>query len=207
MALVAACQPCAAPRARLGGAAPALAQRRSRAAATTTAKPMSSNLVPSRSDARRRRPATRTGCTQRQLRPDPLLPWHEINTGNVARLRPAFVVPDRGDGIDGDGADRRQRRDVPHDFVQPRVRGRRRDRRGVLALQAQDGAGHDLSAAARTTAASRSPATGSTWARSTPSWSRSTPRPARSLWETADRRSRKGLLAKRWRRRSSTARC
>ena len=53
------------------------------------------------------------------------------------------------------------------------------DRQGVLALQAQDGAGHHLSAAARTTAAWPSWATGSTWARSTPSWSRSTPRPAR----------------------------
>ena len=33
-------------------------------------------------------------------------PGNQINASNVAKLKPAFVVPDRRDGVDGDGADR-----------------------------------------------------------------------------------------------------
>ena len=87
-------------------------------------------------------------------------------------------LPDRGAGVDGDRADRRQRRHVRHDVVQPRLRARRaRPARSSGTTSTRWGRSPP-SAAARTTAASRSTATGSTWARSTPSSSRSTPRPA-----------------------------
>ena len=42
--------------------------------------------------------------------------------------------PDRGQGVDGDLADRRQRRDVCHDLVQPRLCAQRADRRAAVAL-------------------------------------------------------------------------
>ena len=115
---------------------------------------------------------------ERQLRPDALLPRQPDQRRQRRQARAEVRVPDRGARVDGDRADRHQRRHVPHDVVQPRLRDRRDDRRGVLALQAQDGADHDRSAAAPTTAASRSKATGSSWARSTRSSSRSTRRPA-----------------------------
>ena len=60
------------------------------------------------------------------------------------KLASGLDLPDRGQGIDGDIADRRERGDVRHDLVQPRLCAQRRDRRGALALQAQDGADHDL---------------------------------------------------------------
>ena len=69
---------------------------------------------------------------------------NQINTGNVKKLRPAFVfqtevlesMETAPIVVDGDH--------VPHHLVQPRLRGRRGDRQGVLALQAQDGADHHL---------------------------------------------------------------
>ena len=61
---------------------------------------------------------------------------------------------------------------------------RRGDRQGVLALQAQDGAGHDLLLRPEQPRRGDHRATRSTWARSTPSWSRSTRRPARCCGST-----------------------
>ena len=52
--------------------------------------------------------------------------------------------PDRCPRVAGDLADRRQRRDVCHHVVRPRLRAQCADRRDVLALQAQYGADHDL---------------------------------------------------------------
>ena len=64
------------------------------------------------------------------------------------RQRPApasgLDFPDRGQGIDGDLADRRERRDVRHDLVQPRLCAQRANRRGAVALQASARADHDL---------------------------------------------------------------
>ena len=53
-------------------------------------------------------------------------------------------LPDRRQGIAGDVADRRRRRHVCDDLVQPCLRARRQDRRAALALQSQDGTDHDL---------------------------------------------------------------
>ena len=71
-------------------------------------------------------------------------PNRQINVGNVRQAASGLDLPDRGQGVDGDSADRRQRRDVRHDLVQPCLRARRPDRRGALALQARDGSDHDL---------------------------------------------------------------
>ena len=133
-------------------------------------------------------------------------PNRQINTVNVAQAAPGLDVPDRGDGLDGDLADRRQRRDVS---------SRRRSTTSTRSMRAPASSSGTTStrwgrsrptAAARTTAAWRSAATGCTWARSTPSWSRSTPRPA--SW-SGKRRSPipSSAIPRRWRRRSSTARC
>ena len=71
-------------------------------------------------------------------------------------LRPAFVFQTEVLESMETVADRRRRRHVPDDVVQPRLRDRRGDRRGILALQAQDGRRSRRSAAGPTTAASRS---------------------------------------------------
>ena len=115
-------------------------------------------------------------------------------------------VPDGGAGVDGDRADRDQRRDVPDHVVQPRLCHRRDDRRRILALQAQARTdrhgvlrqqqprrrgvrrqavhGHDRRQAGRARRQDRQAALG-------------------------DSRSpiRKKATRKRWRRRTSTARC
>ena len=76
---------------------------------------------------------------ERQLRADALLPGRADQRRQRRQAEAGVRVPDRGAGVDGDRADRRRRRDVPDHVVQPRLRDRRGDRRGVLALQAQDG--------------------------------------------------------------------
>ena len=81
---------------------------------------------------------------QRQLRPDALLPRRAHHRRERRAAAAGLRVPDRGGRVDGNRADRGQRRHVPHDRVQPRVCDRRRHRQGVLALQAQDGADHHL---------------------------------------------------------------
>ena len=75
-------------------------------------------------------------------------PGNQINSQQRRQAEARVRLPDRGAGVDGNRADRRQRRDVPDHVVQPRLRDRRGDRRGVLALQAQDGPDHHRAAAA-----------------------------------------------------------
>ena len=74
---------------------------------------------------------------ERQLRPDPVLHGQADQRQERRPAEAGLRLSDRGAGIDGDRADRRQRRHVPDDVVQSRVRDRRQDRRRVLALQAQ----------------------------------------------------------------------
>ena len=133
-------------------------------------------------------------------------PADQINTGNVAQAAARVHLPDRSDGVDGDLADRRQRRDVPHDLLQPRLRDRRDDRQGVLALQAQDGAGHHLLLRPEQPRRGDLPTTCSTWARSTPSWWRSTRRPARCCGRPRSPIPRRAT-PKPWLRSWWTARC
>ena len=64
-------------------------------------------------------------------------PNAQINRGNVGHLHPAWIFSTEVKEFAGDLADHRQRRDVRHHVVQPRLRARRQDRRGDLALQAQ----------------------------------------------------------------------
>ena len=71
-------------------------------------------------------------------------PNGQINRLQREAAASGLDLPDRGQGVDGDLADHRQRRDVCHHLVQPRLCAQRRDRRGVLALQAQHGSDHDL---------------------------------------------------------------
>ena len=61
-------------------------------------------------------------------------PNAQINRGNVAHLHPAWIFSDRGQRVARDVADHRRRRHVRHHVVQPRLRARRQDRRGNLAL-------------------------------------------------------------------------
>ena len=137
--------------------------------------------------AHARRPPTSDGatsCTRTATTRRRATTRHADQHRQCRQAAAGVHLPDRGDGVDGDGADRRRRRDVPDDLVQPRLRARRgRPARSSGTTSTRWGRSRPT-AAARTTAASRSWATGSTWARSTPSWWRSTPRPARSLWET-----------------------
>ena len=81
---------------------------------------------------------------QRQLRPDALLSRQADQHLQRRQASSGLDLPDGGEGVAGDDADRRQRRDVRHDLVQSRLRAQRQDRRAVLALQAQDGSDHDL---------------------------------------------------------------
>ncbi len=81
---------------------------------------------------------------QRQLRADPLLPEQPDQHRQRRPPAPGLDLPDRREGIDGDLADRGQRRDVRHHLVQPPLRARRPHRGRAVALQAEDGTGHDL---------------------------------------------------------------
>ena len=131
-------------------------------------------------------------------------PATQINTANVAKLRPAFqfqtevlesmeTAPIVADGV------MYITTSFNHLYALDAATGKEfwhyKHKMGAVTTFA----------AARTTAASRSWATGSTWARSTPSCSPSTPRPARC---SGRRRSptRKRATRRRWRRSPSTAR-
>ena len=57
---------------------------------------------------------------------------------------PSLDFPDRRQGVDGDLAHRRQRRDVCDHLVQPSLCAERADRRAALVLQAAARADHDL---------------------------------------------------------------
>ena len=115
-------------------------------------------------------------------------------------------VADRGRRVDGNGADRRRRRDVPDHLVQPHLRHRRGDRPGVLALQAQDGSGDDVLLRPEQPRRRDLRRARSSWARSMRAWSRSTPRPA-TCCGTCRSPTPKRATARRWRRRWSTTRC
>ena len=67
-------------------------------------------------------------------------PNRQINVGNVGKLRPAWIFQTEVKESHRNVADRRQWRHVRHDVVQSCLRARCADRRGALALQAQDGA-------------------------------------------------------------------
>ena len=95
--------------------------------------------------------------SQRQLRADPLLRRRaDQRRPTSASCSPAFVFQTAVLESMETAPIVVERRDVPHDLVQPRLRDRRRDRRGVLALQAQAGSDRRPSAAATTIAASPS---------------------------------------------------
>ena len=81
---------------------------------------------------------------QRQLRTDPLLSERPDQSRQRRPSSSRLDFPDRSEGVARDVADRRQRGDVCHHVVQPRLRARRQDRRPDLALQAQARPGHDL---------------------------------------------------------------
>ena len=196
------------PSSRIALAIAGVAAQEVTGGATTTAKPMTGEPVGRHAgDARRRRRRREElAPLERQLRPDALLPRQPDQRRQRRQAEARVRVPDRGAGVDGDRADRRRRRDVPDHVVQSRLRDRRGDRRGVLALQAQARPDRRPSAAATTTAASRSRAASCSWARSTRSSSRSTPRPASCCGKRRSPIPRRATR-KRWRPRSSTARC
>ena len=144
--------------------------------------------------------------SERQLRADALLPRQPDQREQRRQAAAGVRVPDRRAGVDGDRADRRQRRHVPHDVVQSRLRDQRGDRRGILALQAQDGSDHDVllrPEQPRRRDRRRSAVHGH--ARREARRARCEDRQA--AVGDADRRSRKRAIRKRWRPRSSTARC
>ena len=91
---------------------------------------------------------------------------------------PGLDLPDRGQGIDGDLADRRERRHVCHDLVQPGLCAQRADRRAALVLQACARADHDLLLRAEQSRRRGLRGQGLSRHARTPSWWRSTPRPA-----------------------------
>ena len=105
-------------------------------------------------------------------------PNSQINTGNVGKLRPAWMFQTEVTEIAGDDADRHQRHHVCDDLVQSRLRAECAHRRTDLALQAQDGSGYRPTAAGPTIAVSPSMATWSTWVRSMRNSWHSMPRPA-----------------------------
>ena len=143
---------------------------------------------------------------QRRLHAEALLSAQSDQRRQCEAPAPGLDLPDRRQGIDGDLADRRERRHVRHDVVQPRLRAQRPDRRAALALQARDRADHDLLLRAEQSRRRRSTRTRSISPRSTPSWSRSTPRPAtRSGSPTSPIPS--SATARPWRRPSSRAKC
>ena len=120
-------------------------RRRSPAPRPRRRKAMSAELVPITGDMlrRRRRDAEELDPFERQLRADALLPRRADQCRQRRQAQARVRVPDRGARVDGDRADRRRRRHVPDDVVQPRLRDRRGDRRGILALQAQARADRD----------------------------------------------------------------
>ena len=81
---------------------------------------------------------------QRQLCPDAFLSRQADRSRQRQEPARRMDIPDRRQGIAGDFADRRRRRHVRDDVVQPRLCARRQDRRAALALQSQDGTDHDL---------------------------------------------------------------
>ena len=80
------------------------------------------------------------------------------------------------------------------------------DRRGILALQAQDGADHDVLLRPEQPRRRDRGRSRCSWARSTRSSSRSTPRPARCCGKRRSPIPRRATR-RRWRPSSSTARC
>ncbi len=132
-------------------------------------------------------------------------PNRQINTEQRATPAPGLDFPDRREGSDGDGADRRQRRHVPDDVVQPRLRDRRRDRRGILALQAQDGSDHRLLLRPKQPRRRDLRRQGLSGHARLPSWSRSMPRPASSCGRCRSP-IRNSATGRRWPRPWSTAR-
>ena len=153
---------------------------------TTTAKPMSSKLAPvsqSMLDAAGSNANNwiHSNGSYAQTR---YYPGAQINAEQRRQAAAGVRVPDRGARVDGDGADRGRRRHVPHDLVQPRVRDRRGDRQGVLALQAQDGADHDLLLRPEQPRRRDRRRHAVTWARSTPSCVALDAKTGKLLWET-----------------------
>ena len=71
-------------------------------------------------------------------------PNRQINRGNVAQAAPGLDLPDRHHGIDGDVADRGERRHVCDDLVRPRLCARRAHRRGKVGVQAEARPDHHL---------------------------------------------------------------
>ena len=133
-------------------------------------------------------------------------PNSQINAGNVEQAAPGLDLPDRGEGVAGDLADRRQRRDVsspPRSATS--MRSMRRPARSSGTTSTRWGRSRPI-AAARTTAAWRSTTTRSISRRSMPSWSRSTPRPASVVWQTDIADPGSSATARRWRRPPSRAR-
>ena len=93
---------------------------------------------------RRRQERQQFSADQRQLCPDALLSGQADRPRQRQEPSRRLDLPDRRQGIAGDFADRGRWRHVCDDVVQPCLRARRQDRRAALALQSQDGTGHDL---------------------------------------------------------------
>src|SRR6476646_8698071 len=81
---------------------------------------------------------------QRQLRSDPIFLGQADQHIECRQASSCLDLPDGGEGVDGDDADRRQWRHVCHHLIRPCLCPERQDWRGVLALQARHGSGHDL---------------------------------------------------------------
>ncbi len=127
-----------APVLAFGFAALSAAQEMSAGAATTTARPMVS--APAVTQAmldgagKDSKNWLQSNGSYEQTR---YYPGNQINAKNVGKLKPAFVFQTAVLESMETAPHRRRRRDVPDDVVQPRLRDRRGDGRGILALQAQ----------------------------------------------------------------------
>ena len=120
-------------------------------------------------------------------------PNAQINRGNVAHLHPAWIFPDRGQGIARDLADRRQRRHVRHHLVQPCLCARRARPARRSGTTSTSSARSRPSAAARTTAASPSMRTRSIVGTLDAKLVALDAKTGNVVWETDSRRSREGL--------------
>ena len=133
----------------------------------------------------RRGRAAELADLRRHLHEPALQPAHADHAGQRREAR--SEVGAAGSGVRRLAVEpaRRRRHHVRHRAAERRDGGRREDRPRVLAVSLHAVRRSAASAAARTTAASRSSATRCTWARSTRIWSRSMRRTARPLWNIA----------------------
>ena len=135
-------------------------------------------------------------------------PAAQINAANVSPP-PASGLDLQTDvkEVDGNLADRRQRRHVCHDLVQPRATRSTRDRPAAVVLQAAARTDHRPIAAARTIAASRSLGDKVYLATLDAKLVALDAKTGNKVLADARSPIRNSATARRWRRPSSTARC